>query len=245
MKRENTISVVMATHNGSKFIRDQISSITKQTTIPDELIVVDDFSHDDTVEIVQQYASLFSYIRLIRLNRNVGVISAFEIGLKNTTGNIIFLCDQDDIWAPFKIKNFIAEFDDPRVACVIGNLTVFFEDGAPTRPFFQRNPKDRFTIFRQFIKNDFIGCNMAIRRDVLTRALPFPKLISMHDWWLAVTALSVSSVKYLDLTTMKYRRHSATVTSFNKRSISVILRSRFANLIALIILSSRTFYRKV
>lgn len=245
MKRDNTISVVMATYNGSMYIRDQIKSIINQTILPSELIVVDDFSHDDTAEIVQEYADTFSFIRLIRLNKNVGVINAFEIGLKNTAGQIVFLCDQDDIWSPFKIKNFIAEFDDPKVACVLGNLTVVFENGSPSRPFFQRNPKSRFTIFQQFIKNDFIGCNMAIRRNVITRALPFPKRISMHDWWLAVVSLSVGSAVFLDLTTMNYRRHSSTVTSFNKRPLSVILSSRLANLNALIKLLSRTIYWKV
>ena len=238
-------SVALATYNGAAYIAEQLQSVVSQSLPPDEIIVVDDCSNDTTVEIVNKFCHVFPNITLYTNSKNLGVVASFQAALQIVTGDVVFLCDQDDIWSPFKIKNFIAEFDDPKIACVLGNLTVIFEDGSPSRSFFQRNPKNRFTIFQQFIKNDFIGCNMAIRRDVLTRALPFPKCISMHDWWLAVVSLSAGSVKYLDLTTMKYRRHAATVTSFKKRPLSVILQSRVSNLNALIILLWRTFYRMV
>lgn len=239
MPNKKKITVVLATYNGSKYIDEQINSIVTQDRLPNELIIVDDCSVDETPAILSQYRKKYDFIKLLKSKKNHGVVKAFELGLHNATGDIVFLSDQDDVWFPNKISSFLAKFEDNRIVCVLGNLRVLYDDGSPAHDFFSENPSYRFSIFKQLQKNDFIGCNLAIKKSVLNLALPFPASIPMHDWWLGVVSLSFGSVAYLDVITMNYRRHSFTVTSFKRRPMLHIIISRIKCILALFCLLAR------
>lgn len=98
------LSIVLATYNGERFLREQLDSLYSQTLLPDEVIVVDDCSTDGTVNILQEYKDKYG-LKYIVNEHNLGVNANFEKGIKLSTGDYISLCDQDDVW--FKNKNEI------------------------------------------------------------------------------------------------------------------------------------------
>lgn len=110
---KNKISVAIATYNGASFIGKQIASICEQTIKPFEIVVSDDNSSDETIEIINKIANNYSNIKfkIIKNNQNIGFAKNFLNAIFNTEGDIIFLSDQDDIWLPTKIERFIYALD--------------------------------------------------------------------------------------------------------------------------------------
>ena len=102
------ISVCMATYNGEQFIHEQLESILGQLEGDDEIVIVDDASTDKSVRIAERFSD--KRIRIFRQARNCGVLKTFERALKEATGEIIFLADQDDIWRPDKVSKIKSLF---------------------------------------------------------------------------------------------------------------------------------------
>ena len=112
--KRNSISVCMATYNGEKYIEKQLDSILKNLTNEDELIISDDGSTDNTIDILNKYAKKYKQIVLLEGPRK-GVIKNFEYALKYAKKDIIFLSDQDDEWEQDKVEKVIREFNKERI----------------------------------------------------------------------------------------------------------------------------------
>ena len=108
-----TISVAMATYNGEKYIHDQIESILSQTRVPDEIIITDDCSTDETLRIAQGFADANPNIiwKISRNENNKGYIKNFLDAISQTTGDVIILSDQDDVWADNKVELIQSYFE--------------------------------------------------------------------------------------------------------------------------------------
>ena len=120
-----SISVALATYNGEKYISEQLNSILPQLGPEDEIIISDDGSSDRTLEIVAGFCS--AQIKVLK-NPGKGVISNVENAIKHTSGDIIFLCDQDDVWLPDKVsvtKKYLLESD---VKLVVSDAIVVDEN---------------------------------------------------------------------------------------------------------------------
>ncbi len=105
------VSVAMCTYNGAKYIQEQLDSIAAQSRLPDELVVCDDRSSDNTIEIVKSFGSKVPFSVSLYLNEeNLGIIKNFEKAISLCTGNIIALSDQDDVWKPNKIEKILTAF---------------------------------------------------------------------------------------------------------------------------------------
>ncbi|WP_310592987.1 glycosyltransferase, partial [Escherichia coli] len=102
--------MALATYNGANFIRQQIESIQKQTYRNWRLIISDDNSSDDTVDIIKDMMSNDSRIYLVGNKRQGGVIQNFNYALSQTTSEIVLLCDQDDIWPEERLEILIDKF---------------------------------------------------------------------------------------------------------------------------------------
>ncbi|MGI6224561.1 MAG: glycosyltransferase [Prevotella sp.] len=98
------VSVVMCTCNGEKFVKEQLDSIINQTYPLHEIIIQDDNSHDNTIEILEEYAKKDKRIHVYHNVPALGVNQNFFAGIKKTTGDFIALSDQDDIWELNKIE---------------------------------------------------------------------------------------------------------------------------------------------
>lgn len=97
------ISVVLATFNGERFISEQLQSIKNQRQLPDEVIVTDDGSSDETLAVVHRFAKAAPFAVRIFENQHCGWADNFMIGLSKAVGDVVCYCDQDDIWHPDKL----------------------------------------------------------------------------------------------------------------------------------------------
>ena len=100
------ISVALTTHNGDRFLREQLDSLYSQTMVPDEVVVCDDCSTDHTMEILDEYAVKYG-LRYYRNEPALGVNANFFRAISLCDGDYVCICDQDDVWMPHKIKTLV------------------------------------------------------------------------------------------------------------------------------------------
>jgi glycosyltransferase involved in cell wall biosynthesis len=229
-----SISVVMATFNGCRFLPVQIASVLSQLAPEDELVVIDDASSDDTVAWL--LALNDSRVNVYSNPSNLGVLSSFERGLSLARHPIVFLCDQDDVWLPGKRAAFVAAFEaDPQTLVVVSDAELIDGNGAVMAPSFMATRGGfRGSVWSTLVRNRYLGCAMALRREVLDVALPIPRLVPMHDMWLGAVGALLGKVHYIAAPMMQYRRHGSNVSPDSSQGMSQMLRWRLALLAALV-----------
>jgi hypothetical protein len=201
------ISIVMATYNGAAFVREQLQSFADQTRRPDELIVSDDCSQDDTLGVVERFRAAAPFpVTILRASANRGYSGNFEHALPHASGDIIFMSDQDDFWFPQKIARVLATFDNPAVQVVTHNMINTHADLSHEGVTLLDN------ILALGLKaSDLIaGCATAIRRSWLECALPIPAGIA-YDAWFNALSHGVGARKVIPESLAYYRRHGNTV----------------------------------
>jgi len=204
------VSVCMAAYDGARFIEAQLHSILSQIAESDEIVIVDDGSIDDTVSRI--HALRDPRIRLLAHRHNQGVAAAFEDALRHATGDILFLCDDDDIWAPTKVEQVLREFSaHPDVQIVITRTALIDEHGGPL-PDSRINRFGKFVpgFWRNIVMNHYQGSAMAIRASLLGRVLPFPRFKSfLHDVWIGTrNDATGGKTLFIDEPLLFYRRHN-------------------------------------
>ncbi|WP_434931433.1 glycosyltransferase family 2 protein [Shewanella sp. HL-SH5] len=200
----------MATYNGSPFIKEQIESILEQLSAYDELVISDDGSTDNTLDVIREIND--SRIK-IYINSGVrGYSGNFENALSLASGAVIFLSDQDDIWFPTKVKLFLKALDHSDF--VISDARVVDPDLNVLDESYFDSRSTSFGFLNSLIRCRYLGCCYAFKRNVLSKALPFPKKHKLlpHDLWLALVGESYFSVSYLKFPLVYYRRHSSNVS---------------------------------
>jgi glycosyltransferase involved in cell wall biosynthesis len=208
--KENTkISVCMAAYNGEKYVEQQLRSILPQLGLRDEIIIVDDKSTDQTADIVLSIAD--SRIHLIRHDKNLGVITTFEDAIRNATGDVIFLADDDDIWAPDKVTKVLNIFrQDDSIQVISTGVSVIDQDGNYSAdPIYLKRRRFRPGFWANILINHYQGSAMAFRSSLLTAILPLPKDLGfLHDVWIGTrNALVGGKSAYIDEPLLLYRRH--------------------------------------
>jgi len=212
------VSVVMACFNGEKFIYEQIKSILCQLTANDELIIIDDCSDDNSLEIIKSFNS--PLIKLILNNTNLGVISSFEKGLNIAKNELIFLADQDDIWGIKKVSLYKEKFLKHGCNVVCSDAEFIDSDGNKMfSSFFDSEFSYGFSsnLFLNFIKNRYLGCTLAFKKELIKYMIPFPSWISMHDIYIGNIASILGKVGLIDKSVFSYRRHDKNVTNLKGR----------------------------
>lgn len=205
------ISVCLATFNGERFIKQQIDSILLQLEDNDELIISDDGSMDATINILNLYKHKDNRITVF-YNNFKNVVKNFEFLIDKASGDIIFLSDQDDIWDNSKVCEYKKAFiNNPNTSLVIGDLELINENNEPQGSFF-KSRKFKKNIFNNIIRNNFIGCSLAFKKEIKKNILPFPKSTPMHDWWIGICSLVFGEVTYIDKKLTYYRRHQNNFT---------------------------------
>lgn len=204
------ISVCMATYNGASFIREQATSILLQLAADDEIVVSDDGSTDDTIQILESMND--PRIRILHNTQKHGVVGNFGNAIQNAKGEYIFLSDQDDVWTPDKVKVVMHKLKDNDL--VLHNMQ-FLKNGTNNddKDFFSIRPPHK-GFLNNIIKNTYTGCCMAFRRSLLTHILPFPSNIIIHDLWIGLVAEHYATVHVIHTPLLRYRRHGNNA-SFN------------------------------
>lgn len=204
------VSVVIATYNGARFIRQQLESIIAQTYPNMEIIVVDDASQDDTVLIVTEYASRNEQIQLFTAETNLGFLKNFERGVRLCKGEYIALSDQDDIWLPEKVEILMRERGShPLIYC---NSELIDENGNSLgiRLTDLKNLKNFDSPINYAVGGTASGHAMIVKKEVMLQSLPWPKMVT-HDYWIGFVSTFSGPLKFVDKVLVLYRQHNANV----------------------------------
>lgn len=203
------ISVCMATYNGERFLEEQMRSILDQLGSTDELIISDDGSTDNTVEIIKSFQD--NRIRFFTGNYK-NVIKNFENALSKARGDIIFLADQDDVWLEAKVnkvKSLLTAYD-----LVVTDSYIVDERLRIIHPSFFEHFNSKKGILKNVLKSTYFGSCMAFRASLLKFALPFPDTKEIgHDLWLGLVGEMTGKVIFVKDPMIQYRRHGETFTA--------------------------------
>ncbi len=199
------ISIAMATYNGAKYLREQLESFSAQTRLPDELVVCDDGSGDDTLNILEEFARTAPFqVRIFRNDVNLGYGQNFGRAMGLCSGDLIFLSDQDDIWFPEKIE-VVSNFaeDRPEIMLFLNDAELTDGDGTPLGLTVLGQTMSLGLNELHFVN----GCCMALRGPFVKAALPIPTPDFVHDAWLNRLALLFNVKKVFRNVLQYYRRH--------------------------------------
>lgn len=219
-ERPSTLSVACCTCNGAAYLRDQLNSIVQQTRIPDELVVCDDASSDVTVEILEEFRHRARFpVRVYRNAQRLGITKNFERAITLCTGDIIALCDQDDVWMPGKLARLERTLlENPQAGYTFSDAMVVDEALQPLGYTiweaigFRGRERRRFKRGRQLEvllkRNVVTGATMAFRSELKEKVLPVPAEW-VHDAWVALAASAWGREGIgLDIPLIHYRKHS-------------------------------------
>lgn len=214
------LSIAMCTYNGAVFLPEQLSSFVTQTRLPDELVVCDDRSSDETVSLIEEFAAKSPFpVRLYINDRTLGSNENFAKAIGLCEGDIIFLSDQDDVWLPQKLEKIERLFIEcPGIDGVFTDAAMVDERLQPLGyTFWESKHFDRVRQ-RQFESGDAAGilaqCNtvagaaFAFRTRFRDEALPIPPVWT-HDSWIAFYLATMANLAIIDECLNLYRQHSA------------------------------------
>lgn len=211
------ISVAMATYNGQDYIEQQLKSILSQSVKPDEVIISDDNSTDETLDVIRSVIRTSNIkIKLISNSKNMGYTQNFNNALLHTSGDVVFLCDQDDYWYENKISHMMKTIENN------DKFLVYMNDALLTDENLNPSKLTKIGQIRSASLDDsffVMGCCCAIKRELLDFALPIPSQFKGHDDWLVRIADGLNK-KYIDSAILQlYRRHGANESSFLPNSL--------------------------
>ena len=223
------LSIALATYNGERFLGEQLDSIARQTRLPDELVISDDSSVDATLDIVRDFSRHAPFPIKLHINKTrLGATRNFEKAIRACSGDIIFLCDQDDIWYPDKISSSEKCFMNE------AEIGVVFSDADVVDQYLHPYGK-RLWEYRRFNSHEqalvsshrldtvllrhFVvtGATMAFRSRYLDLVLPIPEQW-LHDAWIALIISATSNFAMLSTPRMAYRQHSSNQFGALRRS---------------------------
>jgi glycosyltransferase involved in cell wall biosynthesis len=215
------VSVCLASHNGEKFIYQQIISILNQLEDNDELIVSDDGSTDSTIQIItninDRRIKLVNFIQPVEPRKDSlnfrYATKNFENALLYAKGKYVFLSDQDDIWLPNKKNKMVEKLK--KYELVMCNFSIIDEkDKIIKQRYYNKSPISRYTLLN-ILKSKYLGCCLAFRASLLNKVLPFPDDLIAHDFWIGCIS---DSFLFIEEPLHLYRRGNNNVSTSTKKS---------------------------
>lgn len=206
------ITVLLAHYKGKKFIDEQIDSILSQTLKPSRVIILDDASNDGSYEYLRsKYDGKFA-IEVLRNEKNMGVVKTFERLLSLVRSDFFALSDQDDVWVKEKLERELDTLKRTDSALVYSDLKVVDESLNvihPSKWKFSNTPPVRGSKpLPVILRNPITGCTILAKTEILSKALPFPK-IPMHDRWLGAVSAAFYKIDYVSEPLVLYRQHGS------------------------------------
>jgi len=213
------VSIALATYNGEIYISELLESIANQTKLPDELVISDDSSTDSTLEIINEFAQRMAFPVKVSINKErLGSTRNFEVAIRACSGDIIFPCDQDDIWYKNKIERMIECFaNNPETGAVFSDADIVDKNlnllkgslwkrhGITRQELANINThKGAFKVILN--RNMVTGTAMAFRAKYRENIVPIPKEW-IHDHWIALIISTSSTLTPLPMPLIAYRQH--------------------------------------
>lgn len=226
----------MATFNGARFVEQQIRSVISQDRPPDELLVADDRSDDGTTALLQQLLADAPFPWRLGVNAaRLGPVRNFATLFEQANGDLIVPCDQDDWWAPSKLRHIVTHMAAHDCDVAVHDAHIVGDDGrrlrgtlwsrVPFPPAERRSVADGGGLAVLLRHNVVTGAAMAFRRPLLERLDPFPGA-GMHDYTLALAASVAGGICVLDEPLGAYRVHTANTAGLPSRRNLTALRHR-------------------
>lgn len=212
------VSIALCTYNGAAYIIEQLQSFERQTRLPDEIVICDDCSQDNTIDQIQDFAKTTKIsIHLHRNEKNLGYSENFSQAIALTTGDIIFLSDQDDIWYELKVEKFLQAFERTDAIAILSDANLVDGKLEPLgQTLWQLNRFDRsaqaFMLSPKGFEltlqrgNIWCGSSMALRRSMAEIGLPLPSGCP-HDLWFGMIAVALEKASLIPEPLNDYRQH--------------------------------------
>ena len=208
----DAVVILLATYNGEKYLREQIDSLLAQTHKNMRILVRDDGSKDNTIEILTNYAAAHPAIFQINQGPNLGFVGNFlELIATAPAGAVAyFFCDQDDIWQPQKVASACQLMQTIPQGPVMhfGRLSVVDE---ALQPLCLSPHITRWSFGNALLESQVTGCTIALNQEAmktLQSVRPLPERIVAHDWWAYLVISALGTLVYDEEPRILYRQHA-------------------------------------
>lgn len=211
-------SVALCTYNGGKYLRPQLESLAGQTRLPCELVVVDDGSTDDTIEVIEIFARSSPFpVQLSRNESNLGYRANFMRAAQLTHGDVIFFCDQDDVWENSKLDVVCSRFEASDALLVYHNAAVVDAQGRAVSTLYSASEQLRALAQEPMPPRLYsLGFTQAFRRELMAFDDLWPSSldhmtdqIMAHDQWYIFLAACFGGVRFIDAGLVRHRQHES------------------------------------
>jgi glycosyltransferase involved in cell wall biosynthesis len=227
LSRQHRISVALCTYNGERFLAEQLASIAQQSRLPDELVVCDDRSTDQTLAIVREFAATVSFpVTIVKNPETLGSSKNFEKAIRLCTGDLIALSDQDDLWYPNRLERSEHEFDThPQAGLVFSDADLVDDQNRLLgERLWQRlgfaGKRKQDLLAGQFVvlaKHRFVtGATMMFRAGLRDRCLPIGAGW-IHDEWITLAVAALLDLRPIDQPLIRYRIHGSQQVGFQNK----------------------------
>lgn len=220
------ISVVLSTYNGEKYIVQQLDSILNQKRVADEVLIFDDCSTDNTVEMVKEFIANHNlrHWKFVENKKNKGWKRNFMEGIWCASGDLIFPCDQDDIWMLDKLE--IMEkimIENPKVEVLTVNYTAFYDSGKKVNgPEANDGKFIRQEMTENFFDTKYPGCTYCIRRDFVELSKKYWETDFPHDalfWRMGILTNTLYSYHKSLILWRKHKDSAYTIESIQTKTM--------------------------
>ncbi len=227
------IDILLSTYNGQKYLKEQLDSLLSQTYQDFKIILRDDGSTDNTLEIITNYIHNYpeKFLLLDNKNTNLGSTNSFFYLLKNSSSEFIMFCDQDDVWNNNKLEIFLEYYNryvsDKTKPVLIHSAADVVDSNLnklnqATQLFNKYKDGMKHTLIWQIFQNDVTGCTLMINaamRNIVNKIDFSQHKVIQHDWFLAQIAYCYNSKYYIPEKTIKYRQHAGNVIGVKNISL--------------------------
>lgn len=203
-EKMQTVSVVMATYNGEKYIGEQIDSILNQTFPICELIIQDDCSADNTVAIARDYAKRYPVVKVFENRRHIGLNLNFKTAAMRATGVFVAISDQDDVWYKEKLERQLAAIGN-RDICSSAHDCGKEREKAVTINYYP------ISVERLLFFSNVCGHTMLCRRDFVQNPDNWQDYM-WYDWSLSLHASLGNGLILIEESTVWHRIHPGEVS---------------------------------
>ncbi len=216
----NKITILMATLNGERYLREQLDSLLAQTCKDWELYIRDDGSTDNTIDIIRSVLQQDRRLHLVSSAGSVGgACRNYAVLLEQAAGPYVMFCDQDDVWLSDKIEVTLSTMKDCERQFgadtpILVHTDCRVVDSAcreisPSFMAYQHMEHVEDNPLRILLSQNFItGCTVMANHALLSISRPVPDNALMHDWWLGLMAAATGKIAFVPRGTLLYRQHT-------------------------------------
>jgi len=222
VKKDPFVDVIMPNYNKAQYLEESISSVINQKYINWKLIIIDNFSNDDSIKIINNFRIRENRIKLVSFKKNKGVAFSRNLGIRLSKSEYIAFLDSDDYWSSTKLFEQINFMENKNCVFSYTNYTPFFLE--QNNKFFKKEiiPRRSFN-FDQFINDTSMSTSSIIVKRSITNMVFFPKMKSLEDYYFKCKILKKGIIAFrLDKNSMFYRITKKSLSSNKIRNLYLL-----------------------